>query len=70
MQVSTVRLDMSDTDDGQDVSTSFKRLQAEKIAADKILQEFTPLQSVQEVESLRDYLQNMSMKTEVGRNSR
>ena len=48
-----------------DVSTSFKRLQAEKLAADKILQELTPLQSVQEVESLRDYLQNMTLKTEV-----
>ena len=57
---------MTETDDVQDVSTSFKRLQAEKLAVDKILQEFTPLQSVQEVESLRDYLQNMTMKTEVG----
>lgn len=66
MQVSVPRPEMTETDDVQDVSTSFKRLQAEKLAADKILQEFTPLQSVQEVESLRDYLQNMTMKTEVG----
>lgn len=64
--MSTVRLHMNDPDGPPDVSTSFKRLQAEKLAADKILQELTPLQSVQEVESLRDYLQNMSMKTEVG----
>ena len=61
-----MRLVRADTDDVVDVSTSFKRLQAEKLAADKVLQELTPLQSVQEVESLRDYLQNMNMKTEVG----
>ncbi|KZT72738.1 hypothetical protein DAEQUDRAFT_543432 [Daedalea quercina L-15889] len=48
-----------------DVSTSFKRLQAEKLAADKVLQELTPLQSLQEADSLRDYLQNMNMKTEM-----
>lgn len=48
-----------------DVSTSFKRLQAEKLAADKVLQEFTPVGSVQEVDALRDYMQNMNLKTEV-----
>lgn len=58
-------LEATEADGVVDVSTSFKRLQAEKLAADKILQELTPLQSVQEVESLRDYLQNMTLKTEV-----
>ncbi|KAI0931966.1 hypothetical protein AcW2_000730 [Taiwanofungus camphoratus] len=48
-----------------DVSTSFKRLQAEKLAADKVLQEFTPVGSVQEVDALRDYMQNMNLKTEM-----
>ncbi|KAH9950472.1 hypothetical protein B0H21DRAFT_868888 [Amylocystis lapponica] len=50
---------------GSDVSTSFKRLQAEKLAADKVVQEFTPLETVQEVDALRDYLQNMNLKTEM-----
>ncbi|CAL1695430.1 unnamed protein product [Somion occarium] len=48
-----------------DVSTSFKRLQAEKAAADRILRELTPLESVQETDALRDYIQNMNMKTEM-----
>ena len=48
-----------------DVSTSFKRLQAEKAAADRILCELTPLESIQEVDALRDFLQNVNFKTEV-----
>ena len=50
-----------------DVSTSFKRLQAEKAAADRVLRELTPLETVQEVDALRDYLQNLTLKTEVCR---
>ncbi|KAF9460833.1 hypothetical protein BDZ94DRAFT_875978 [Collybia nuda] len=42
-----------------DVSTSFKRLQAEKAAADAVLHELTPLQGIQDGESLRKYLQNL-----------
>ena len=48
-----------------DVSTSFKRLQAEKVAADRVLRELTPVESVSEVEALREHFQNMNMKTEV-----
>lgn len=48
-----------------DVSTSFKRLQAEKVAADRVLQELTPVESITDVESLRDFIQNMNLKTEV-----
>lgn len=47
-----------------DVSTSFKRLQAEKTAADAILQELTPLESVRESDAIRDYLSNISLKAE------
>ncbi|THH30073.1 hypothetical protein EUX98_g4104 [Antrodiella citrinella] len=48
-----------------DVSTSFKRLQAEKAAADLVLREFTPLESMQDTEALNDYLQNMNLKNEM-----
>ncbi|TBU34549.1 peroxisomal membrane anchor protein conserved region-domain-containing protein [Dichomitus squalens] len=48
-----------------DVSTSFKRLQAEKLAADRVLRELTSVESVTEVDALRDFLQNMSFKTEM-----
>ncbi|KAK7694843.1 hypothetical protein QCA50_002031 [Cerrena zonata] len=48
-----------------DVSTSFKRLQAEKVAADRIIRELTPLETVQEADALRDYLQNMNLKNEM-----
>lgn len=48
-----------------DVSTSFKRLQAEKLAADAVLRELTPLESLQESDALRDYLQNMSAKAKM-----
>ena len=50
-----------------DVSTSFKRLQAEKLAADKVLQELTPVQTLRDVDGLRDYLQNFTLKVEVCR---
>lgn len=49
-----------------DVSTSFKRLQAEKLAADSVLRELSPLETMQDVNGLRDYLQNLGLKTEVG----
>jgi glutaredoxin 2 len=49
-----------------DVSTSFKKLQAEKTAVDAVLRELTPLNGIQDSESLRDYFQNMSSKVEVG----
>ena len=48
-----------------DVSTSFKRLQEEKLAADRVLRELTSVESVIEVDALRDFLQNMNLKTEV-----
>ncbi|KAJ4489331.1 hypothetical protein C8J55DRAFT_603658 [Lentinula edodes] len=50
-----------------DVSTSFKRLQAEKTAADTVLRELTPLESLRESDALRDYLQNVLLKTELSR---
>ncbi|EJD55611.1 hypothetical protein AURDEDRAFT_109873 [Auricularia subglabra TFB-10046 SS5] len=48
-----------------DVSTSFKRLQAEKRAADGLLKELTPLESISDTEGLRDYLRNLSLKLEM-----
>ena len=50
-----------------DVSASFAELQAEKSAADKILQEMTSVQGCQDAEGLRDYLQNAQLKVEVRR---
>ncbi|KAH7104573.1 hypothetical protein BKA62DRAFT_614648, partial [Auriculariales sp. MPI-PUGE-AT-0066] len=51
-----------------DVSTSFKRLQAEKRAADALLQELTPLESISDAQGLRDYLSNVAMKLEMSTN--
>ena len=48
------------------MSTSFKRLQSEKLAADKVLQELTPVQTVQDAEGLREHLSNFALKVEVG----
>lgn len=48
-----------------DVSSSFKRLQAEKLAADKLLQELTPLQSIQDAEGLKEYIKNINLQSEV-----
>ncbi|TFK57208.1 hypothetical protein OE88DRAFT_1650841 [Heliocybe sulcata] len=48
-----------------DVSTSFKRLQAEKRAADTILKEFTPLESMQDAEGLRAFLHNSKSQHEM-----
>ncbi|KAI0652235.1 hypothetical protein C8Q79DRAFT_84554 [Trametes meyenii] len=48
-----------------DVSTSFKRLQAEKLAADRVLHELTSVESMTEVDALRDFLQNMALKNEM-----
>jgi hypothetical protein len=57
-------LDCADTS-VLDVSSSFKKLQAEKLAADAVLRELSPLQTMQDVGALRDYLQNYGLKTEV-----
>ncbi|THH20641.1 hypothetical protein EW146_g766 [Bondarzewia mesenterica] len=48
-----------------DVSTSFKRIQAEKLAADRVLQDLTPVQTMQDADGLRDYLQNFTLKVEM-----
>jgi glutaredoxin 2 len=48
-----------------DVSTSFKRLQAEKAAADAILRELTPLETISDSQALRDFVQNVLLKSEV-----
>ncbi|KAH7931049.1 hypothetical protein BV22DRAFT_1101415 [Leucogyrophana mollusca] len=48
-----------------DVSISFKRLQAERLVADSIFRELTPLEDTKDVDALRDYLSNMNMKTEL-----
>lgn len=48
-----------------DVSTSFKRLQVEKRAADALLKELTPLESISDVDGLGDYLRNLSLKLEL-----
>ncbi|KAI0307801.1 hypothetical protein B0F90DRAFT_1813194 [Multifurca ochricompacta] len=48
-----------------DVSESFGKLQSEKSAMDKVLQELTPVQSCQDAGALRDYLQNAQLKIEM-----
>lgn len=48
-----------------DMSTSFKKLQAERFAADALICELTPLEDVKNVAALRDYLTNMNMKLEL-----
>ncbi|KAJ7181737.1 hypothetical protein C8R43DRAFT_1055509 [Mycena crocata] len=48
-----------------DVSTSFRRLQAEKAAADAILRELTPVESVGDSQALRDFVQNVVLKSEI-----
>ncbi|GLB36220.1 putative mediator complex subunit Med5 [Lyophyllum shimeji] len=48
-----------------DVSTSFKRLQAEKQAADLVLRELTPLESIQDSSALRDYFRSITSKAEI-----
>ncbi|KAF8640574.1 hypothetical protein AX17_000236 [Amanita inopinata Kibby_2008] len=46
-----------------DVSRSFKKLQADKAAADAVLQELTPLSTIQDAAALQDYLQTIISKT-------
>ncbi|KAJ3502953.1 hypothetical protein NLJ89_g8655 [Agrocybe chaxingu] len=48
-----------------DVSTSFKRLQAEKLAADSVLRESTPLESINDAETLREFFTNLKNKDQV-----
>ncbi|KAJ7597112.1 hypothetical protein C8J56DRAFT_1011641 [Mycena floridula] len=48
-----------------DVSTSFKRLQAEKRAADTVLRELTPLETFKDSDALRDYIRNIKQKAEI-----
>ncbi|KAG1870019.1 hypothetical protein F4604DRAFT_1583898 [Suillus subluteus] len=48
-----------------DVSTSFKKLQAERSAVDDVIRELTPLEDADDATALRDYLSNMNMKTEL-----
>ncbi|KAF7339405.1 GRIP domain-containing protein [Mycena sanguinolenta] len=48
-----------------DVSTSFKRLQAEKAAADAVLKELTPIETISDSQALRDFVQNIVLKSEI-----
>ncbi|KAG9106240.1 hypothetical protein FRC07_008896, partial [Ceratobasidium sp. 392] len=48
-----------------DISTSFKRLQAEKIAADKLVREVSSLEGLSDLDALRDYMVNQKMKVEI-----
>lgn len=48
-----------------DVSTSFKKLQAERSAVNDVIRELTPLEDADDATVLRDYLSNMNMKTEL-----
>ncbi|KAK7064160.1 mediator of RNA polymerase II transcription subunit 5 [Favolaschia claudopus] len=48
-----------------DVSLSFKRLQAEKAAADAVLKELTPLETISDSQAFRDFVQNVIMKSEI-----
>lgn len=47
------------------MSKSFKRLQAEKVAAEQVLKDMTPLESISETESLRDHFRTQALKAEV-----
>ncbi|KAI0067728.1 hypothetical protein BV25DRAFT_1834756 [Artomyces pyxidatus] len=49
----------------EDISASFKKLQSEKMEADKLLQEFTPVQSIQDTQGLRDHFESMQLKAEI-----
>jgi len=53
-----------------DVSTSFKRLQAEKTEANFVLQECSPLKSFDDPSTLREYLGSISQKAEVRQRNR
>ncbi|KAH7883657.1 hypothetical protein F5I97DRAFT_1938352 [Phlebopus sp. FC_14] len=48
-----------------DVSTSFKRLQAERQAFDTVIRELTPMEDTKDIAALRDYLANINMKSEL-----
>lgn len=48
-----------------DVSTSFKKLQAERRGIDGVISELTPLEGSKDVAALREYLTNVNMKVEV-----
>ncbi|KAG8894748.1 hypothetical protein FRC01_012779, partial [Tulasnella sp. 417] len=48
-----------------DVSKSFKRLQAEKVAAEQVLRDMTPLESISETDSLRDHFRTLALKAEI-----
>ncbi|KAJ6610071.1 hypothetical protein B0H10DRAFT_2438222 [Mycena sp. CBHHK59/15] len=48
-----------------DVSISFKRLQAEKAAGDAVLRELTPLETISDTQALRDFVQNVVLKSEI-----
>ncbi|KAF8912724.1 hypothetical protein CPB84DRAFT_1759339 [Gymnopilus junonius] len=48
-----------------DVSTSFKRLQAEKQAADAVLRDTTPVESIKDANALREYFAQLKTKDEV-----
>ncbi|KAG9098844.1 hypothetical protein FRC06_005903 [Ceratobasidium sp. 370] len=48
-----------------DISTSFKRLQAEKVAADKLIREVSSLEGLSDLDALRDYMMNQRMKVEI-----
>ncbi|KAG6812477.1 hypothetical protein H0H92_002584 [Tricholoma furcatifolium] len=50
-----------------DISTSFKRLQEEKQAADLVLRELTSLKSVHDASALQEYFSGLTSKTEVYR---
>jgi hypothetical protein len=50
-----------------DVSKSFKRLQAEKLAADAVLREATPLESIKDADGLRELFKNLKAKDDVSR---
>ena len=48
-----------------ETSASLTKLQAEKADVDKVLEDITSVQSSQDVDGLRDYLQSTQLKVEV-----
>jgi hypothetical protein len=48
-----------------EISSAYKRLQADKIAVDKIVRELTPLNGIGDLEAFESHLKNLNGRTEV-----
>lgn len=48
-----------------DVSASYEKLQADKHATDKVVREFTALETLDDIHALKDYFETVHLKAEV-----